>query len=49
MEAQALQIFIDDVALVVAGSDDQYEITQRVAQRLSALLAGGYRLPTWRG
>jgi predicted metal-dependent enzyme (double-stranded beta helix superfamily) len=40
-----LQTFIDDVGLVVASSDDQQEITKRVAQRLSALLAGGFRLP----
>jgi hypothetical protein len=40
-----LQTFIDDVELVVGSSDDQHEITKRVAQRLSALLAGGYRRP----
>src|SRR2546430_14763478 len=40
-----LQTFIDDVELVVGSSDDQHEITKRVAQRLSALLAGGFRLP----
>lgn len=40
-----LQTFIDDVGLVVAGSNDQYEITERIAPRLSALLASGYRLP----
>jgi predicted metal-dependent enzyme (double-stranded beta helix superfamily) len=45
MEPHDLQTFIDDVGLVVGGSDDQYEITKRVAQRLFALLAGGYRLP----
>lgn len=41
----ALQTFIDDVALVVGATDDEYEITRRVAERLSALLAGDYRLP----
>jgi predicted metal-dependent enzyme (double-stranded beta helix superfamily) len=40
-----LQRFIDDVGLVVAGTDDQYEITERVAPLLAALLASGYRLP----
>jgi predicted metal-dependent enzyme (double-stranded beta helix superfamily) len=40
-----LQTFIDEVGLVVSSSDDQYEITQRVAPMLSALLARGYRLP----
>ena len=40
-----LQTFIDDVGRVVAASDDQHEITKRVAERLSALLASGYRLP----
>lgn len=40
-----LQTFIDDVGHVVGDSDDQYEITKRVAPLLSALLAGGYRLP----
>jgi 3-mercaptopropionate dioxygenase len=41
----ALQSFIDDVAVVVGATDDQYEITERVAERLSALLASDYRLP----
>ncbi|MEV6447051.1 hypothetical protein [Amycolatopsis sp. NPDC051716] len=40
-----LQTFIDDVESVVATTDDEHEITKRVAERLSALLAGGYRLP----
>lgn len=40
-----LQTFIDDVELVVGATDDEYEITRRVAQRLSALLASDYRLP----
>jgi 3-mercaptopropionate dioxygenase len=43
--ADLLQTFIDDVGRVVASTDDEHEITQRVAQRLSDLLAGGYRLP----
>ncbi len=41
----ALRTFIGDVELVVATTDDEHEITKRVAERLSALLAGGYRLP----
>ncbi|MFC0626731.1 cysteine dioxygenase family protein [Kribbella deserti] len=45
MPADDLQAFINDVALVVASSNDQYEITQRIAPRLSALLASGYQLP----
>lgn len=40
-----LRTFIDDVDSVLAGTDDEHEITQRVADRLSALLAGDYRLP----
>jgi predicted metal-dependent enzyme (double-stranded beta helix superfamily) len=40
-----LRTFIDDVAAVIAASDDEHEITERVGERLSALLAGGYRLP----
>jgi predicted metal-dependent enzyme (double-stranded beta helix superfamily) len=45
MENHDLQSFIDDVALVVGDTDDQYEITRRVAERMSTLLASGYRLP----
>jgi predicted metal-dependent enzyme (double-stranded beta helix superfamily) len=45
METYDLQAFIDDVDLVVRDTDDQYEITKRVAERLSALLASGYQLP----
>lgn len=41
----ALQALIDDVALVVGSTDDEHEITRRVAELLSDLLAGGYRLP----
>lgn len=40
-----LRTFIDEVELVVAATDDEYEITERVAERLSALLASDYRLP----
>lgn len=45
METDRLQPFIDDVERLVRSIDDEHEITQRVAERLSALLAGGYRLP----
>ncbi len=45
MSTDELQTFIQDVDLVVEQSDDQYEITERVAERLSALLASGYQLP----
>ncbi|MGW0802353.1 hypothetical protein [Nonomuraea sp. NPDC002799] len=45
MEPDRLRTFIDDVGLVVRETDDEHEITARVADRLSALLAGGYRLP----
>lgn len=41
----SLQTFIDDVDVVVRSTDDEHEITARVAERLSALLAGGFRLP----
>ncbi len=40
-----LQAFIDDVASIVSSTDDQYEITKRVGERLSALLDSDYRLP----
>jgi 3-mercaptopropionate dioxygenase len=45
MEPDRLQTFIDDVGLVVRSTDDEHEITARVGELLSALLAGGYRLP----
>jgi len=45
MEPDGLQSFIDDVGLVVSSTDDEHEITKRVAKRMSDLLAGGYRLP----
>ncbi len=41
----ALQTFIDDVELVVGSTDDEHEITKRVGELLSALLASDYRLP----
>ena len=41
----ALRAFIDDVESVVGSTDDEHEITKRVAELLSGLLAGGYRLP----
>jgi predicted metal-dependent enzyme (double-stranded beta helix superfamily) len=40
-----LQAFIDDVELVLGSTDDEHEITRRLADRLSALLSSGYRLP----
>jgi 3-mercaptopropionate dioxygenase len=40
-----LQTFIDDVGVVVSSTDDEHEITARVGELLSALLADGYRLP----
>ncbi len=42
---EALQAFIDDVELVRGSTDDEQEITRRVAGRHSALLGSGYRLP----
>ena len=33
------------MGLVVSSTDDEHEITERVAKRMSDLLAGGYRLP----
>lgn len=41
----ALRAFVDDVERVVGTIDDEHEITRRVAELVSALLAGGYRLP----
>jgi predicted metal-dependent enzyme (double-stranded beta helix superfamily) len=40
-----LQAFVEAVERVVASSDDEHDITARVAVLLSELLAGGYRLP----
>jgi hypothetical protein len=45
MEPDGLQTLNDDVGRVVSSTDDEHEITKRVATRLSELLAGGYRLP----
>jgi predicted metal-dependent enzyme (double-stranded beta helix superfamily) len=45
MTDQTLDVFITDVAAMVGRTDDELEITGLVAERLSALLAGGYRLP----
>ncbi|KAB2345180.1 cysteine dioxygenase family protein [Actinomadura rudentiformis] len=45
MRPDHLQSFIDDVGLVLSSTDDEHEITARIAERLSDLLAGGYRLP----
>jgi 3-mercaptopropionate dioxygenase len=45
LEPHGLQTFIDDVGRVVTSTDDEHEITKRVAKRLSDLLAGDYRLP----
>ncbi|GAA3434106.1 hypothetical protein GCM10018954_037100 [Kutzneria kofuensis] len=44
-QAELLVIHIDDVDLVVRTTGDRYEITKRVAERLSALPASGYQLP----
>jgi hypothetical protein len=35
MEPDGLQTFIDDVGRVVSSTDDEHEITKRVAERLS--------------
>ena len=40
-----LQTFVNDVESVLGSTDDEYEITKRVAERLSALLASDYQLP----
>lgn len=45
MSTDTLEAFITDVASVVAETDDEHEITERVAPLLSGLLASGYRLP----
>jgi predicted metal-dependent enzyme (double-stranded beta helix superfamily) len=45
MTTQTLDTFITEVASLVASIDDEQEITSLVAERLAALLAGGYRLP----
>ena len=40
-----MRTFIQDVERVVASTSDEHEIAARVADLMSALLAGGYRLP----
>jgi 3-mercaptopropionate dioxygenase len=45
VEPDDLQSFIDDVGCVVTSTNDEHEITKRIAKLLSDLLAGGYRLP----
>jgi len=45
MQPDRLQTFVDDVERVVRSIDDEHEITVRVAELMSALLADGYRLP----
>jgi 3-mercaptopropionate dioxygenase len=40
-----MDTFIKDVAALVRTTDDEHEITQLVAARLSELLASDYRLP----
>jgi predicted metal-dependent enzyme (double-stranded beta helix superfamily) len=46
MTVDALEVFVDDVAEMVAGTHDEHRITGLVAERLSALLASDYRLPS---
>lgn len=45
MQPDHLQRFVDDVERVLNRTDDEHEITARAAELMSALLAGGYRLP----
>jgi hypothetical protein len=45
MATRILDTFITDVASVLSSTDDEHQITELVAERLSALLASGYRLP----
>ncbi|WP_336216120.1 hypothetical protein [Nonomuraea sp. LPB2021202275-12-8] len=45
MNPDRLQTFIHDVDLVVSTTHDEHEITARVAELLSALLASDYQLP----
>ncbi|GAA0567406.1 hypothetical protein [Actinomadura livida] len=40
-----METFIKDVTSLVSTIDDEHEITKRIAERLSELLAGDYRLP----
>jgi predicted metal-dependent enzyme (double-stranded beta helix superfamily) len=41
-----LQVFIEDVGIVVRSTDDEHEITALLSKRMSALLESGYRLPS---
>ena len=41
----ALDDFVDDVERILASTDDEHAITERVAPRLAELLGAGYRLP----
>jgi 3-mercaptopropionate dioxygenase len=45
MSGAELDAFITEVEALVGSTDDEHEITRLVAERLSALLAGGYLLP----
>ena len=45
MTTQTLDAFIADVTSLVGSIDDEHRLASLVAERLSALLAGGYRLP----
>ncbi|MFA1547000.1 hypothetical protein [Actinomadura chokoriensis] len=40
-----METFIKDVTSLVSTIDDEHEITKRISERLSELLAGDYRLP----
>ncbi|MFG2002909.1 hypothetical protein ACGFNU_27495 [Spirillospora sp. NPDC048911] len=40
-----LRTFIDDVTDIVRSTNDEHELTTRIAKRMSALLTNGYRLP----
>jgi 3-mercaptopropionate dioxygenase len=42
----ALRSFIDDVDVIVGSVEDEHEITEQVAERLSALLKSDFRLPS---
>lgn len=46
MTTATLDTFITDVASLINSTDDEDKITKLVADRLSALLASDYRLPT---
>ena len=46
MKPYDLPAFIDDVKVVVGSTNDEYEITGRISELMSDLLASGYRLPS---